>query len=147
MYTKILVPLDGSTRAEAILPHVEELAKKFGSTLVLVQVVDPATALVGIDGMTIDLNQRLIDEEVADARSYLQSLQANLHSQGITSRTLVPFGSVVQALLDIAEAENVDLIALASHGRTGLARIFYGSVAAGLIQSVDRPILLIRAKH
>ncbi len=147
MYKKILVPLDGSPRAEAILPHVEEIARRFEASLVLVRVVDPSSALIGMDGMTIELNQRLIDEESEEAQAYLKRKQENLHSKGIASHIHVRFGSIVSAVLDVAETENVDLIALASHGRTGLARLFYGSVAAGIIQSVDRPILVIRAKH
>jgi nucleotide-binding universal stress UspA family protein len=55
-------------------------------------------------------------------------------------------GPVVRTILDVAQRENVDLIAMASHGRTGLARVYYGSVAAGVLHQVDRPLLLIRAE-
>jgi len=54
---------------------------------------------------------------------------------------------VVDAILQSAEQEKVDLIAMSSHGRGGLARVFYGSVAAGLLQRVDRPLLIIRSRH
>ncbi|MCB0137738.1 MAG: universal stress protein, partial [Caldilineaceae bacterium] len=54
-------------------------------------------------------------------------------------------GPVVTAILDVAEREKADLIAMASHGRTGLSRVFYGSVAAGILHKADRPLLLIRA--
>ena len=55
-------------------------------------------------------------------------------------------GPVVKEILDFAEEEKVDLIALSSHGRTGLSRLFYGSVAAGILHQVDRPLLVIRAQ-
>lgn len=145
MYKKILVPLDGSPRAEAILPHVKELAQHSETSVVLVRVVEPSDALIGVDGITVEISQRLIDEETAEAESYLDAKQAELQGKGIQVNTRVGFGSVVQTILEIAETENADLIALASHGRTGLARIFYGSVAAGILQSIDRPLLLIRA--
>jgi len=53
---------------------------------------------------------------------------------------------VVKAIVDAAECENADLVAMASHGRTGLSRTFYGSIAAGVLQRIDRPLLLIRSR-
>ena len=54
---------------------------------------------------------------------------------------------VVKAIIDAAERENADLVAMASHGRSGLSRAFYGSVAAGVLQRIDRPLLLIRSRN
>ena len=62
------------------------------------------------------------------------------------AKSFVEQGPVVGTILNVAEREQVDLIAMASHGRTGLARVFYGSVAAGILQQVDRPLLLIRSE-
>jgi nucleotide-binding universal stress UspA family protein len=56
-------------------------------------------------------------------------------------------GPVVEAILTTAECEKVDLIAMASHGRTGLAQVFYGSVAAGVLNRIDRPLLLVRSQE
>jgi nucleotide-binding universal stress UspA family protein len=147
MYKKILVPLDGSPRAEAILPHVEDLALHSKSEVALLRVIEPSDALIGVDGITVEVSQRIIDEEFEASENYLKAKQGELCAKGIQTRTYVKFGPVVQTILDIAQAENADLIALASHGRTGLARIVYGSVAAGVLQQIDRPLLLIRAKH
>jgi nucleotide-binding universal stress UspA family protein len=94
MYNTILVPLDGSKRAEAILAHVEQLAHRFGASVVLLQVIEP----------------------------------------------------VVNTIIEAAKSEEADLIALASHGRTGLSRVYYGSVAAGVLHRVDRPLLLVRSR-
>ena len=60
---------------------------------------------------------------------------------------MIKIGIPVTTILEMAEQENADLIAMASHGRTGLARVFYGSVTAGIMQQVDRPLLLIRAQE
>jgi nucleotide-binding universal stress UspA family protein len=145
MYRTILVPLDGSRRAEAILPHVEKLAQQMGSTLILLQVVDPTSTAVGLEGMPIDVLRQLIDEETQNAENYLRQKCSELSSNTVTATPLVRYGNIIQMIIEAAEDHGADLIALASHGRTGLARMFYGSVAAGILHRVDRPLLLIRA--
>ena len=66
---------------------------------------------------------------------------------GIEARIRVEHGSVVDAIINAAEREGANLIAMASHGRTGLARAFYGGVAAGVLHRVDRPLLLVRSRR
>ena len=68
-----------------------------------------------------------------------------MEGDGITVKTFVETGPVVSVILDVAEREGATLIAMASHGRTGLGRVFYGSVAEGILHKADRPLLLIRA--
>jgi nucleotide-binding universal stress UspA family protein len=145
MYHTILVPLDGSQRAEKILPHVEAVAQKFGAQLILVQVVEPLN--VGVEVYDMMLYAEDMQRRTQEAKSYLAALQRQLHEKQIEAKTVIEYGPVVVTLLAIAERENADLIALASHGRTGLARVFYGSVAAGLLNQTDRPLLLIRAQE
>lgn len=147
MYKTILVPLDGSSRAEAILSHVEEIARQQDSKLVLLRVVDPAASLTGLEGIPYDVSRDLIKEETDHAEAYLDTKIGELQAKNINAVKRIRYGEVVKSIIDGAEAENVDLIAIASHGRGGLARLFYGSVAAGVLQRVDRPLLLIRAKH
>jgi nucleotide-binding universal stress UspA family protein len=146
MYHTILVPLDGSGRAEAILPHVESLAKSLQSRLVLLRVVDPAAFVAGLEGLPVDVASSLIQEEADEAERYLQARCGELTARKIDARPSIRYGSVVQAITDAAEAEQADLIAMSSHGRTGLARMFYGSVAAGVLNRVERPLLIIRAR-
>lgn len=145
MYQTILVPLDGSARAEAILPHVEELARRHGSRVFFLRVVDPAGSLSGLEGLPVDVSRELIKQQIDEAESYLEAKQGEFRLLNIEAYTRVRYGPIVQTIIKAAEDENADLIAIASHGRGGLARIFYGSVAAGLLQRVDRPLLLIRA--
>ena len=71
--------------------------------------------------------------------------KGEFREKGIEARTRVVYGPVVQAIIDAAEGKDADLIAMASHGRSGLSGVFYGSVAAGVLHRVDRPLLLIRS--
>jgi len=146
MYNKILVPMDGSKRAEKILPYVEALAQKFGATLVLLQVVEPLGAEVAPYDIVPIIDTEVFEGWVKDAKSYLDDLQTGLTAKQIEVKTLVESGSVAPTILEIADREKVDLIAMASHGRTGLSRVFYGSVAAAMLNRADRPLLLIRAE-
>lgn len=147
MYRNILVPLDGSPRAERILPYVEEIASKFGSRITLLQIVESLlTAVSPYDLAPYDAIEGT-ERSLAEAQSYLSGLEGSLRSKHIDVRSIVESGSIVVAISDVAEREGCDLIAMASHGRTGLTRVFYGSVAAGVLHRADRPLLLIRAQN
>ena len=145
MYHKILVPLDGSKRAEKILPHVEELAKRYQAKVILLQVVE-YKAITTTEGAYITLSDQEFDQAKNQAETYLEGIQGEFREKNIESRTLVIHDPVVEGIISIAAQEGVDLIALASHGRGGLSRVFYGSVAAGLLHRVDRPLLIIRSR-
>lgn len=144
MYTTILVPLDGSKRAERILPYAEALARRMEAKLVFLQVVEPTYDLVGPDGTIIDL--KLTERRVEEAKDYINGLAGEFIQHGLKAKACVEEGPVVNVIIDVAKREGADLIAMASHGRTGLARVFYGSVAAGILHKVDRPLLLIRSE-
>jgi nucleotide-binding universal stress UspA family protein len=75
----------------------------------------------------------------------MESSVGALKKQGVQARSRILRGEAVRSIIDIANEEDVDLVAMASHGRTGLARVFYGSVANGVLHQIDRPLLLIRA--
>jgi nucleotide-binding universal stress UspA family protein len=147
MYGTILVPLDGSQRAEIILTHVIELAKKFTAKVILLEAVEQKLVYTG--DLEVSASSAKVDEELAkqikNAESYIKGVKEKLGQQGIQVTTRIMQGPPVEAIIAMAKEENVDLIALASHGRSGLARVFYGSVAAGILQRADRPLLLIRA--
>ncbi len=146
MFKRILVPLDGSERAEAILPHVEDLARRYDKSQVsLLQVVElvPTTMFIADDVAPLD--QAAINLVYKEARDYLERVQARLREKGIEAHVHVSLGPVVGTIIDLAVQEKVDLIALASHGRTGLPAFFYGSVAAGVLHRADRPLLIVRS--
>jgi nucleotide-binding universal stress UspA family protein len=145
MYQTILVPLDGSKRAESILAHAEALATKFGAKIVLLQVVEPNVAVITPYDMVPYYDPKEAERQSKEANDYLLAKEGELTKLGITVKTAIESGPVVNAILAVADRENADLIAMASHGRTGMARVFYGSVAAGILHRADRPLLLVRA--
>jgi nucleotide-binding universal stress UspA family protein len=145
MYHKILVPLDGSKRAERILPHVEELARRYKAKVIFLQVVEYKTVPT-TEGAFINLTEQEFDQAKKQAGTYLEGIQGEFREKNIESKIYVTHGPVAGGIIDTAAQEGVDLIALASHGRGGLSRVFYGSVAAGLLHRVDRPLLIIRSR-
>jgi nucleotide-binding universal stress UspA family protein len=146
MYKKILVPLDGSKRAETILPHVEELALNFKAQVVFLHVIEPHYVFTSPHGFNMyNIEEISHEANTKQAKTYLAGLAGEFREKGIKAKTYVEDGPVSHTILNIAEREEADLIAMASHGRTGLSQVFYGSVAASLLHSVDRPLLLIRA--
>lgn len=147
MYAVILVPLDGSKRAETILPHVEKLALMGQSKVVLLQVIEPSATMVTPYDMVPYYDTELAEKWLTEAKSYLAGIQGEFRAKGIEAKSVVEQGPIVRTILDVAEREGAELIAMASHGRTGLARVFYGSVAAGVLQAADRPLLLVRAQE
>jgi nucleotide-binding universal stress UspA family protein len=144
MYHKILVPLDGSKRAEAILPHVEELAHRYEAKVVFVQVIEYKVA-TSPEGAFTALTDQEFDQIKKRAEAYLAGIQGVFREKKVETKTHIVHGPVVEAILKIAAQEAADLIAMASHGRGGLSRVFYGSVAAGILQRIDRPLLIIRS--
>jgi nucleotide-binding universal stress UspA family protein len=146
MYNYILVPLDGSKRAEAILPHAEELAKRYDAQVILLRVVESVPLPVGPEETPVVVDQEGLERQTDQALSYLTTLQEDFRAKDIDARTSVYYGPVVQAIIRAAECECADLIAMASHGRSGVSQVFYGSVAVGVLHRVNRPLLLVRAR-
>jgi nucleotide-binding universal stress UspA family protein len=137
----ILVPLDGSRHAEAALGPAQELAEKLGSEIVLLQVVlFPPYSLYG-DGSAY-LAAFDPDVLLKEAREYLDALAKRLTVSRV--RVVVELGQPTLAIAEIAQREKADLIAMATHGRSGLARLVLGSVATGTIQRASVPLMLIR---
>jgi nucleotide-binding universal stress UspA family protein len=147
MYKRILVPLDGSKRAETVLPHVEELAHRYEAGVSLLRVVDIAAPIGATESAYATLRQRELEQGTQEARAYLLPLQGMFREKGIDAHIAVAYGRVVDAILDAAKKDHADLIAIASHGRGGLSRMFYGSVAAGLLQRTNQPLLLIPSRE
>jgi nucleotide-binding universal stress UspA family protein len=146
MYKTVLVPLDGSVRAENILPHVEELAQRFTAKVIFLNVAEsPYSSAVSPIGSTVPKTE-VFEEWTLEMKTYLYALCDEYREKGIEAESIIVYGPIVETIIDVADREGVDLIAMASHGRSGLSRVFYGSVAAGVLQRVDRPLLLIRSR-
>ncbi len=154
MYQTLLVPLDGSPRAEMILPHVWDLAMQFSSKVIFLMVVEPPLQFVNPSLYENSMPGDVIHEYLIDYKrkkdeitAYLAGFQAVFRKKGVESAVFVEQGDVVETIITVAGRENADLIAIASHGRSGLSRVFYGSVAAGILQKIDRPMLIIRTRN
>jgi nucleotide-binding universal stress UspA family protein len=145
MYKTILVPLDGSKRAEAILPHVEELAQRYDAKVIFVRVLEPLPYVAGPEGMPITLREQELQQRRKEAEAYIKAQSGEFREKDIEAKGIIFQGPVVEAITDAAEREGADLIAIASHGRSGLSQCFYGSVAAGVLHRVDRPLLVVRS--
>lgn len=150
MYNTILVPLDGSDLAEAILPHVENFALANNAMLVFLQVLE-LPHLIGLPKGEVyealpQMTPAEVNQHVVTAHRYLDGLAHRMAEKGITARGRVEYGPIVVTIMRVARQENVDLIAMASHGRGGMAEVYYGSVAAGILQRIDRPLLIVRAQ-
>jgi nucleotide-binding universal stress UspA family protein len=138
MYKRILIPLDGSALAEAVLPHVEELAKSGGAELVLLRVAS-AHLFPGAD--PIEAQVAIVQE----AENYVADVAQRLQEKGISAEAKVRYGDPAEEILDHAARDQIDLIAMATHGRTGLKRVVLGSVAENVLRSAPVPMLLVRA--
>ena len=153
MYQTILVPLDGSARAEHILPHVENLALHYKAKVIFLQVMEPlqivSPSLYVTSALTDTVKESLNDfnRRYEDINTYLSGRQGEFREKGIDARKFVEQGPIVETVIAVARRENADLIAMASHGRSGMSRVFYGSVAAGVLQQIDRPMLIIRSRN
>jgi len=144
VYSKILVPLDGSKVAEGVLPHARALAYSEGAELILLSVgANPAMDFAFSDP---GLAQTAIEEQEEKSKKYIDSIEADLKSAGFQTSTLLRVGSVAETILEVAEELQVDVIAMSTHGRTGPARWLLGSIAERVVHSSKVPVLLIRAK-
>jgi nucleotide-binding universal stress UspA family protein len=144
VYKTILVPLDRSKRAEAILPHVAYLALKCNAKVIFLKVLEhPFTAAP--TKKSIEKLQKDFDARQERSKEYLSNLKRKFGEKGIDCAARLAHGPVVEEIIAAAQRESADLIAIASHGRSGMSRVFYGSVTAALLNRVDRPLLLVRS--
>lgn len=151
-YRRILVALDGSKFAERVLPCIEPLAQKFGSNVTLIQVVAPiqepvlAEASMGVvsqDWLTTE-KAPITDEMRAHAESYLTGAQKALGDRGLAVESECPEGEASEVILRRARELGADLIAITTHGRTGVDRMLFGSVAEEVLRRAPCPVLLVR---
>ena len=152
MYKSILVPLDGSERAEVILPHVIHLATQNTSEIILLQVIEiphltnlPRLNSESYEGLP-QLNQNQVNQLVQEANNYLEQQVDAIENNSIKAQSRILHGPIAVTIIKAAEETNADLIAMASHGSSGIEGVYYGSVAAGVLQRVDRPLLIVRSK-
>lgn len=138
----ILVPLDGSPLAERVLPYADAVARATGASLTLMTAVENHRD--GVGARLPALRERLEHGARDRAAQHLEGAAALLRSWGRTVSTLITSGRPAEEILDAAERLNAALIAMATHGRSGLQRWLVGSVADKVMRLSRRPTLLVR---
>jgi len=126
---RIVVPLDGSHRSGSILPHVATLAKATGAKLLFMTIVDPRAK----DGFPVEVLAKTLFRE-----------QKDLHKQGIQTELAIRYGDPTVEILSYSDVQNADMLALSTHGRSGVERALYGSVAESVLREGKLPMLVLR---
>ena len=142
MYNRVLVPVDGSDVAAAVLPFILGIAGPLDFEVMLLRVSQPVSP-VALE------TTRYVEVEDAEAvraemEAYLKGLAATLESRGVRVKTLVRRGDPVTEILAAARDEKADLIAMTTHGRRGPARVLLGSVAESVLRHADVPVFMLR---
>jgi len=142
-----MVPLDGSELAECVLPHVRAIA--LGCNIVkvtLVRVVEPLHIRGGIEvRIPPEEKQKLEKRSMDRARDYLEQIEKSLKEAGVAAQSEVLHGAIVDKLIDYANTNEVDLIIVSTHGRSGVSRWVWGSVTDRILRTACVPITMIRA--
>jgi nucleotide-binding universal stress UspA family protein len=151
MFEKILVCVDGSVLAEQIIPLAAREASQMKSKLVLLRVLSEhmmvSPNIPGAAGVPVrsTLSEEAMEKEEKEAGSYLDSLAADLlEKHGLKAQSVMERGPAGVVIVDYAEANNIDLIAIATHGRSGLSRAVLGSTADYVIRHTGHPILTLK---
>jgi nucleotide-binding universal stress UspA family protein len=133
MVMKVLVPLDGSDMADAVLAYIGELATRIGGEVILLKVLPDSGAL-----------PTTAHRQYNEARQHLDGMAQKLKRQGIEASTTIRYGKPVEETVDYARTNGVSLIAMSTHGRNGLRRWLFGSVAEKVLRSTALPVLLVQ---
>ena len=158
MFRTVLVPLDGSPLAEQALPYAREVAQRFQAKLVLLQVVPLVgqAAALGFAGTSelahttppdIEALSEALGAEVRRAEGYLGETARKLQEAGLEVEWEVRRGVPAAEIIACARDRGVDLIAISTHGRSGLGRLIFGSVADEVLRKSGLPILLIKPER
>ena len=142
MYKRVVVPLDGSELAEGILPIASQIAGPLDLEVVLVRVLQPIAPIVDETARPIVVDD--LESRRARAREYLVSMGVELTARGLRVQSQVRVGDPAAEVVAAAHEVDADLIAMTTHGRSGLGRLLFGSVAEAVLRRSEVPVLLIR---
>ena len=142
MYKRVVVPLDGSLLAESMLRFVVDIAGPLDLEVVLLRVIRvlPPPVTEGVRAAVLEN----VEYSPTDALEYLAPLAEELKRRGIRVRTHVRRGEPVEEIVDCAREVDADLIAMTTHGRSGLGRWLFGSVAEAVLREAEIPVFLMR---
>lgn len=144
-YKKIVVPLDGSGWADRAVPHAARIAKNNDAEIILLNIYHSPSAQYQ-DAIALANKQGgLVDQERESIKRHLISMRNDLRSQGITVRGhMIDGRDPAYNIIKYVKAEGADLVVMSTHGRTGLARFVFGSVAHKVMQGLNVPVMLVR---
>ena len=143
MYKRALVPLDGSPVAETIIPFILEIAGPLDMEVVLLRVVEPVPPMVLEGSRHIEVED--IETRRTDAEEYLAPIAVELCNKGVRVESRVRRGNPPDQIVAAARETGADLVAMSTHGRGGLGRLVFGSVAQAVLRHAEIPVFLMRA--
>ena len=142
MYKRALVPLDGSALAESIIPFLLRIAGPLDMSIRLLRVLEPVSTAIG-DGIRPSLIPGP-EARTREAEEYLATTAASLQARGVQVSWEVRRGRPDEEIVQAARQGGADLIAMSTHGRSGLGRLLFGSVAEQVLRHADVPVFLMR---
>ncbi len=145
-FNKILIPLDGSENGEAVLPYIKELTNELKSEVTLLQVVAPGQHVHTVGGLDYILfPEEQVEKMREEAMQYLEKVGNKLTDTKATIRSEVKTGQAAKEIIKFADETKTHLVAISTHGRSGVRRWISGSVAYKVMQAGNTPVLLVRA--
>lgn len=143
-YKKIIVPIDGSGWSERAIPHAVDIARTNDAEIILLHVfIPPAADYVGEIALAGQEEGLMALRE--DTKQKLMALRGQVRAEKVNARVQLIEGTGVAGIIcDYINEENADLVVMSSHGRTGVTRWLFGSVAHKVMQGVNVPVLIIR---
>ena len=151
MFTRVLVPLDGSELAERALPLAQSIAQSSSATIHLVQVVSRLPELeagragdsIQVAELELDAARRLVEARVTRGQEYVGRVAAQLEKAGIEVTTAMLEGGAVENIVNYTREHGIDLVVMSTHGYGGFKRLFLGSVTDRVIRSCEVPVLVV----
>jgi nucleotide-binding universal stress UspA family protein len=146
MYRNVLVPLDGSALAECSLSHARAITKGFNALgLIVFRVVEPLSVntISALDGASGGLLEKLEYDNRKEAQDYISKIENILKAEGFPARGVITNGRASDEIIDYSQKNNIDLIVMSTHGRSGISRFYFGSVAEKVSRHSPIPVLLV----
>ncbi|HZS79753.1 MAG TPA: universal stress protein [Ktedonobacteraceae bacterium] len=144
MFERILVPLDGSERAESAIPIAARVARAYDGSIVLLRVVTTPIEYGPYLAPSESLMRRTVEEDVAEATKYLERVAKSEALAGITVEAKALFGAAAPTIMDAIPLFQINLVAMCSHGYTGVKRWILGSVADKIVRYAPVPVFILR---
>jgi nucleotide-binding universal stress UspA family protein len=143
-YRRALIPLDGSAVAEAIIPAFMKIARPLRLEVVLLRVLQPIPRAVG-EGVSTDLATESVERSSREVEQYLATVAEEVSANGVAVQSVVRVGDPATEIIDGAREIDAELIAMTTHGRSGLGRLLFGSVTEAVLRRAHVPVFLMRA--